>query len=112
MGITLSAWERLLAPLQTLVGWGRPAPARSIGSVSRAVAHRPAVIHPAAARTCPPWSPAPASCREHARRGLRVVRVLDACPAPAGAGRMIISGRMADVCAELERLAALEARVS
>jgi hypothetical protein len=26
------------------------------------------------------------------------------------AGRMVISGRMADVCAELDRLAALEAR--
>jgi hypothetical protein len=42
-------------------------------------------------------------------RPLRVVRVVDACHAPAGAGRMVISGRMADVCAELERLAALEA---
>jgi hypothetical protein len=28
----------------------------------------------------------------------------------AGAGRMVISGRMADVCAELDRLVAMEAR--
>lgn len=28
----------------------------------------------------------------------------------AGAGRMVISGRMADVCAELDRLVALEAQ--
>ena len=35
---------------------------------------------------------------------LRVVRVKD--DNPQLAGRMVISGRMADVCAELERLAA------
>jgi hypothetical protein len=40
---------------------------------------------------------------------LRVVRVVEASRVPAAAGRMIISGRMADVCAELDRLAALEA---
>jgi hypothetical protein len=38
-----------------------------------------------------------------------VVRVLESNHASRGAGRMVISGRMADVCAELERLAALEA---
>jgi hypothetical protein len=42
-------------------------------------------------------------------RPLRVVRVVDGCHAPASAGRMVISGRMADVCAELDRLAAIEA---
>jgi hypothetical protein len=38
-----------------------------------------------------------------------VVRVVDGNHTARGAGRMVISGRMADVCAELERLAALEA---
>ena len=42
-------------------------------------------------------------------RPLRVVHVLEASPRPSGAGRMVISGRLADVCAELDRLAALEA---
>jgi hypothetical protein len=44
---------------------------------------------------------------------LRVIRVKDANPhfaatanSPKMAGRMVISGRMADVCAELDRLAA------
>ena len=41
------------------------------------------------------------------RRPLRVVRVLEAGQAPGSVGRMMISGRMADVCAELDRLAAL-----
>lgn len=35
---------------------------------------------------------------------LRVVRELDAAVGPTCAGRMVISGRMADVCAELERM--------
>jgi hypothetical protein len=40
-------------------------------------------------------------------RPLRVVRVLEPNQAPDKVGRMVISGRMADVCAELDRLAAL-----
>lgn len=44
------------------------------------------------------------------QRPLRVVRVMDGRHACAGAGRMVISGRMADVCAELDRLAELETR--
>ena len=42
-----------------------------------------------------------ATVRRAPSRPLRIVR--------HGAGRMVISGRMADVCAELDRLAALEA---
>lgn len=42
-------------------------------------------------------------------RPMRVVHVRDASAAHKGTGRMVISGRMADVCAELERLAATEA---
>jgi hypothetical protein len=44
------------------------------------------------------------------RRPLRVVRVFEGPQAPAVAGRMVISGRLADVCAELDRLAAQEKR--
>jgi hypothetical protein len=39
---------------------------------------------------------------------LRVVRVVEPRACQAFAGRMVISGRMEDVCAELDRLAALE----
>ena len=38
------------------------------------------------------------------RRPLRVVRVVDADPRRASTGRMVISGCMADVCAELDRM--------
>jgi hypothetical protein len=40
---------------------------------------------------------------------LRVVRVCDNHSTPGDVGRLVISGRMADVCAELDRLAAREA---
>ena len=43
---------------------------------------------------------------------LRVVRILEAGQGPHAVGRMLISGRMADVCAELDRLAACEAAPS
>jgi hypothetical protein len=46
----------------------------------------------------------------HAFKPLRVVRVLEPSAPRSTAGRMVISGRLADVCAELDRLAALEAR--
>jgi len=41
---------------------------------------------------------------------LRVARVMEAQHSRNQAGRMVISGRMADVCAELDRLAELENR--
>jgi hypothetical protein len=47
--------------------------------------------------------PAPAA------RPLRVVRVIESGDRQSSLGRIVISGRMADVCAELDRLAAREA---
>lgn len=46
-----------------------------------------------------------------ALRPLRVMRVQEAGQPGATAGRMVISGRIADVCAELDRLAACEALI-
>jgi len=43
---------------------------------------------------------------------LRVRHIVDVGQQRYGAGRMVISGRMADVCAELERLAACETAMS
>lgn len=44
-------------------------------------------------------------------RRLKIVRELEAGVSPCCAGRMVISGRMADVCAELDRMAQREAAV-
>jgi len=42
-------------------------------------------------------------------RPVRVLQVMEAGQSPTQSGRLRISGRMADVCAELDRLAAREA---
>ncbi len=64
-------------------------------------------MHTAAGRAHVAWPPQRTAAT--GRPPLRVLRVLDAGHAPSSAGRMVISGRMADVCAELDRLVALEA---
>ncbi|MBA3771965.1 MAG: hypothetical protein H0X13_05615 [Ramlibacter sp.] len=89
MGITLFGFSGLLAPLQSLIGWLAGGPRRDTSGCAVALA-----------------APVP---RPFASKPLRVVRVVDACQPRSGAGRMVISGRMADVCAELDRLAELEA---
>lgn len=47
-----------------------------------------------------------------AQRPLRILTVHEAGQPQFSVGRMVISGRMADVCAELDRLAAQEAAAS
>ena len=73
---------------------------------------RPTALPPTTAPAHSPWTAnAPVRRAAAPRRpsGLRVLRVCDAHDAPHHTGRMVISGRMADVCAELDRLAAREA---
>ncbi|GAB3474723.1 hypothetical protein GCM10011496_26500 [Polaromonas eurypsychrophila] len=43
-----------------------------------------------------------------APRRLKVIREFEAGISPSCAGRMVISGRMADVCAELDRMSQRE----
>lgn len=55
--------------------------------------------------------PNPRACTRGSTGGLRplrVLRVVEAGQASSHAGRLVISGRMADVCAELDRLAAFD----
>ena len=110
MGITLFTFSGLLAPLQQLAGWLTSATPRSPRPLPRA-AHSPGPAG-GGVRAGSTWRPAAVRSALPSRRQLRavrVVRVMEGCQAPASAGRMVISGRMADVCAELERLAAVEA---
>jgi hypothetical protein len=63
---------------------------------------------------CAPMGQKPMTASRHgpstsATPALRVLRVTESDQRVKGAGRMVISGRMADVCAELDRLAAQEA---
>ena len=114
MGITLFSPTGLLDSLQGLLGWFSantqtkclshpvqivcPAPSRSPRYTSHA---KPAPARPIRTTCSTPGSIGP-------RRPVRVLRVIDTPQPTANAGRMRISGRMADVCAELDRMAALE----
>lgn len=109
MGITFLTFSGLSAPLQQFVGWLAAAPLRNRSRRHPARVAQPSGLNRAGGRGQVSWPPAACAATLPSRRPLRVVRVLDACHAPASAGRMVISGRMADVCAELERLAAIEA---
>lgn len=93
-----TAWSATLAlwsPLQSLLRW--LVPTGQIVPVTPVL--RPVTIAPAGGNSCRVLP---------ARRPLRVVRVVEAGQPRSQVGRMVISGRMADVCAELDRLAAVE----
>jgi hypothetical protein len=64
---------------------------------------------PQAVTSVPERAPAAHVAKARAAAPLRVVRVVEPSAPRTVAGRMVISGRLADVCAELDRLAALEA---
>lgn len=104
MGITILSLQGLLAPLQNLVNWLT----RTRSAHAASLALRPAAGTRGTSRSSSSWTTLPGSCHKKPRRPLRVVRVAEAGPSAATAGRMVISGRMADVCAELDRLAAME----
>ena len=112
MGIALLAIVDFWMPLQSLASRLMPArrpqrrDRRDAGSDAaglRYVAVRPACTTRSAG------TPAPTAVATAPARPLRVVRVIDGKGQQRNASRVVISGRMADVCAELDRLAALEA---
>ena len=103
MGIALLTFSSLFqgfSALQRLTAPAAPAqPQRPL--------HALRVVRPLGAR--PRVTARPVSSISTPRpAALRVVRVCDPRQTPGEMGRMVISGRMADVCAELDRLAARE----
>ena len=105
----------LWAPLHGFLSWFVTAPAKLQPSVERYDQNRPGrsmagIAKPAQQR--PALGSKPLTCfqaRNHAVHSpvpsrLRVLREFEPGASPACAGRMVISGRMADVCAELERM--------
>jgi hypothetical protein len=117
----------LLAPVQALAAWFVPAQNASGRFSPPAAAQRFNQL--ALPFSSPSPSPSCTAARQHqlaaapavgtktdklslkkpAASRIRVVRELDSNVSPACAGRMVISGRMADVCAELDRMAQREA---
>lgn len=98
------------APLQGLWRWFKPAaaPGRSSRSGLQQRAHS-GTHHSSAPHDDRLMFPPHLASHAVHRRPLRVLRVMEAGQPSAQVGRMVISGCMADVCAELDRLAACEA---
>ena len=119
MGIALFTLSTLFAPLQAFASRLAPAHARSASGTGRhparasASRQRPEARPAVAARSHDriPRNPArhvESDRQAHRSLPLRVVRNIESGMPAGSSGRMVISGRMADVCAELERLAAKE----
>ena len=110
MNTTPFAIPGVLAPLQGLWRWLMPTPpqGRAAHAGASQYAHEFA-ISSAAHTNLHARDVLQNFSRISVHRPLRIVRILDADQAPSQVGRMVISGRMADVCAELDRLAAREA---
>lgn len=116
MGIALLTFVDLLAPLQSLAC--RLMPRRDAGATDSSAGLRYVAVRPACT-TRGASAPAEGDGRatvtatetagKPAARPLRVVRTVDAHRAGRRTGQVVLSGRLADVCAELDRLAALEA---
>ena len=105
----------LWAPLHGFLSWFVTTPAKFQLSEERYVQNKPGksmagIAKPA--QQLPVLGAKPLTCfhaRTHAAQGrtpsgLRVLREFEPGASPACAGRMVITGRMADVCAELERM--------
>ena len=111
----------LFAPVQALAAWF--VPARNTTSLFVVPALTPRTPKQLALPFALPFAPAGRTGRRRPANGhsvgtkigrnasklpaisrLKVVREFDSAVNPACAGRMVISGRMADVCAELERM--------
>lgn len=121
-----SVHQNLLGAAARLIPWGgllgRLSHARvhsmalpRAGTTARAVAEpvtyvRPAVLPARASRqdTTTRQAILPSTPRQ-ARAMLRVVRVVETDQPSASSGRIVMCGRMADVCAELDRMVAHEA---
>ena len=110
MNIAFFAEPRTWAPLQGLLRWLTP----TVTPLGQA-AVQPRATPATGMNTLPACQRRPsrsdaAPSRLVQRRPLRIVRIMEAGQTPAQVGRMVISGRLADVCAELDRMAELETR--
>jgi len=105
----------LLAPAQALAAWFVPAQSRSARYSAPLRAQRATgqLVLPFSSGAATPQREAVQASKTKPQSAtssrLRIVREFDANVSPACAGRMVISGRMADVCAELDRMAQREA---
>ncbi len=124
MGFALRSGTALIAPLASWIARratlyaiaGGSVPAAS-GTTAQATPSRlppagrrqPAASPVRPLRAVPPVAARAAAPAATTARPLRMLHIVDGTP-QAGTSRLRLSGRMADVCAELDRLAAREAQ--
>jgi hypothetical protein len=104
MGIALLSFSGLFQGISALQRLTATAPARQPQHPARALR----IVRPVGTRPEITARPVSSICTPRPA-ALRVVRVCDSQQSGGDMGRLVISGRMADVCAELDRLAAREA---
>jgi hypothetical protein len=107
MNIALFAPSGIFRAFQSLLKWwARDPTAQAMATPSVRSCKKPDTHKSATMRS------AVGESRVHhtaTQKPLRVFRMVEANQSRTSVGRMVISGRMSDVCAELERLAAVEA---
>ncbi len=113
LSVLVASWQALAAgfrPAAAARNMPAPSPVHAFG---RAAANDASAIKNVASDAQPMRAggqkPFQSQARINAPRRLKVVREFEAGISPSCAGRMVISGRMADVCAELDRMAQREA---
>lgn len=102
--------SRWMVPLGRLLRCFR----RSTDNMPRQAAAMPVIRPVFPLRTAASTTPRSVSAkppRRVKRSPLRVIRIVEAGQASTLAGRILISGRMADVCAELDRMVEREALI-
>ena len=105
MSIALFAISDLISPLAGLARWLLPNTQKS-PLLARTFSPPSGVPQDALSpKTRSSEASSPKQQQGMQSRLLRVERVLESGQSPGQVGRMVISGRMADVCAELDRLA-------
>lgn len=111
MNIASMTPPAMMAPLHNLLRWLLPASTKALPPQVAPASRRVSTASKVSSVQSSWMTSGAAASQGNAtvRRPLRVVRFLEAGQTPAQVGRMVISGRMSDVCAELDRLAAREA---
>ena len=110
MSIALFAISDLVSPVQAWARWLLPHPspngaqqAPSVQATHRSKTPNSIAYKPMAARARGIYQ-----AKTHRARPLRIERIVESGQPASHVGRMVMSGRMAEVCAELDRLVARE----
>lgn len=96
--------QAVSATLYRLADWFKPEGERPAQGSGPAHKSAPAAIFPLVRASNPALAPLRTARPSQSHRPLRVVRVVDADQKRSNIGRIVISGCMADVCAELDRM--------